>query len=165
MIQSLPRAADCYATATQCARPCGSVRASGSIIDGPGQEGAIAGRPAHDHWRTRPSSGRIHHYSPVMIAALSNRSLNDECHGPCCQCGHGVPLESFWRKHVPECGVDNKHEERHGAGRVNTETGYEMPNDGVPSFMLAHRPQSSSASRLTARRSALRGACRSDRSP
>ena len=37
MIQSLPRAADCYATATQCARPCGSVRASGSIIDGPGQ--------------------------------------------------------------------------------------------------------------------------------
>ena len=27
--------ADCYATATHCARPCGSVRASGSIIDGP----------------------------------------------------------------------------------------------------------------------------------
>ena len=59
MIQSLPRAADCYATATQCARPCGSVRASGSIIDRPGQKGAIASRPAHDHWMNSPSSGRI----------------------------------------------------------------------------------------------------------
>jgi hypothetical protein len=28
-------------------------------IDGPGQEGAIAGRPAHDHWMNSPSSGRI----------------------------------------------------------------------------------------------------------
>jgi hypothetical protein len=59
MIQSLPRAADCYATTTQCARPCGSERASGSIIDGSGQEEAIAGRPAHDHWMNSPSSGRI----------------------------------------------------------------------------------------------------------
>src|SRR6266508_2028840 len=36
-----------------------SERASGSIIDGPGQVGAIAGRPAHDHWMNSPSSGRI----------------------------------------------------------------------------------------------------------
>jgi hypothetical protein len=70
MIQSLPRAADCYATTTQCARPCGSERASGSIIDGPGQEGAIAGRPAHDHWMNSPSSGRIQPTIP-MIAPLS----------------------------------------------------------------------------------------------
>jgi hypothetical protein len=59
MIQSLPRVADCYATTTQCARRCGSERASGSIIDGSGQVGAIAGRPAHDHWMNSPSSGRI----------------------------------------------------------------------------------------------------------
>src|SRR3954451_18394993 len=43
----------------EAARPCGSERASGNIIDGPGQAGAIAGRPAHDHWTTRPSSGRM----------------------------------------------------------------------------------------------------------
>ena len=41
------------------ARPCGSERALGNIIDGPWQVGAIAGRPAHDHWTTRPSSGSI----------------------------------------------------------------------------------------------------------
>jgi hypothetical protein len=41
-----------------CARR-GSERASGSVIDGPGQEGAIAGRPANDHWMNLPSSGRI----------------------------------------------------------------------------------------------------------
>ena len=60
MIQSLPRAADCYVTATQCARPCGSVRASGSIIEGPGQEGAIAKALTSPHyWMNSPSSGRI----------------------------------------------------------------------------------------------------------
>ena len=40
-------------------RPCGSELASGITIDGPGQEGAIAGRPAYDHWMNSPSSGRI----------------------------------------------------------------------------------------------------------
>jgi hypothetical protein len=56
MIQSLPRAAGFYATTNSesCARPCGSERASGSIIDGPGQEGAIAGRPALR--RTQPAA-------------------------------------------------------------------------------------------------------------
>jgi hypothetical protein len=45
---------------TCCARPCGSVRASGSIIDGPGHKsGAIASRPAHDHWMNSPNSGLI----------------------------------------------------------------------------------------------------------
>ena len=29
-------------------------------VDGPGQQGATAGRPAHDHWMNSPSSGRIH---------------------------------------------------------------------------------------------------------
>ena len=33
---------------------------SAFVVDGPWQAGAIAGRPAHDHWRTPPSSGRIH---------------------------------------------------------------------------------------------------------
>jgi hypothetical protein len=28
-------------------------------VDGSGQEGAIAGRPAHEHWMNSPSSGRI----------------------------------------------------------------------------------------------------------
>ncbi len=63
------------------ARPCGSEWASRSIIDGPGQAGAIAGRPAHDHWRTRPAPDAYTHYSPVMIAALSKtagRSAFDE---------------------------------------------------------------------------------------
>jgi hypothetical protein len=46
-----------------CARPCGSERASGSVIDGPGQEGAIAGRPAHDHWMNSPSP---HAYTPLF---------------------------------------------------------------------------------------------------
>jgi hypothetical protein len=41
------------------AAPCGSERALASIIDGPGQAGAIAGRPAHDHWMNSPGSGRI----------------------------------------------------------------------------------------------------------
>jgi hypothetical protein len=30
-----------------------------AIIDGPGQERAIAGRPTHDHWMNSPSSERI----------------------------------------------------------------------------------------------------------
>jgi hypothetical protein len=30
-----------------------------AIIDGLGQEEAIVGRPAHDHWMNPPSSGRI----------------------------------------------------------------------------------------------------------
>jgi len=42
------------------ARPCGSERALGNIIDGPWQVGAIAGRPAHDHWRNSAHSERIH---------------------------------------------------------------------------------------------------------
>ena len=33
MIQSLPRAAGCYATAAQCERPCGSVRFIARTID------------------------------------------------------------------------------------------------------------------------------------
>ena len=53
------------------ARPCGGAWASRSSIDGSGQAGAIAGPPAHDHCRTRPSFGRIHPCSPEMIAALS----------------------------------------------------------------------------------------------
>src|SRR6266480_1252331 len=63
-----------------CARPCGSERASGSIIDGPGQEGAIAGRPAHDHWM-KLAQLRTHtaHYSPVMIAPLSINSSHADC--------------------------------------------------------------------------------------
>jgi hypothetical protein len=48
MIQSLPpRAARCYALrpslSGSCPRPCGSEQASGMIIDGSGQEGAICG--------------------------------------------------------------------------------------------------------------------------
>src|ERR1700730_4149631 len=35
-----------------------SEQASGIIIDGLGQEGAICGRPAHDHWMNSPSSGQ-----------------------------------------------------------------------------------------------------------
>jgi hypothetical protein len=47
----------------------GNERASANIIDGPGQERPIAGRPAHDHWTNLPSSGRIQPIiSPVMIA-------------------------------------------------------------------------------------------------
>jgi hypothetical protein len=39
---------------------------SGSIIDGPGQEGAIAGRPAHDHWMNSPQlQTHTAHYSPA----------------------------------------------------------------------------------------------------
>ena len=40
--------ADCYATSDAAKK-----------FDGPGQEGAIASRPAHDHWMNSPSSGRI----------------------------------------------------------------------------------------------------------
>src|SRR5438093_7577186 len=75
MIQSLPRAADCYATTTQCARPCGSERASGSIIDGPGQEGGDCGstspRSLDELAQLRTHTAR---YSPVMIAPLSINS-------------------------------------------------------------------------------------------
>ena len=56
------------------ARPCGSEWASRSLIDGPGQAGAIAGRPAHDHWRTRPSSGRIH-----PLFACDDCSFVEDC--------------------------------------------------------------------------------------
>jgi hypothetical protein len=53
----------CYATTTQFLRRvargnAGSEQASGTIIDGLGQEGAICGRPAHDHWMNSPSSGQ-----------------------------------------------------------------------------------------------------------
>jgi hypothetical protein len=68
MIQSLPRAAGCYATTTQFLRELreGQVGKWAS-----GQVGAIAGRSAHDHWMNSPST-RTHttHYSPVMIAPL-----------------------------------------------------------------------------------------------
>jgi hypothetical protein len=60
----LTRAAGCYATTTQFLRELREAmrqRASiqGVSLMGPGQEGAIAGRPAHDHWMNSPSSGRI----------------------------------------------------------------------------------------------------------
>jgi hypothetical protein len=45
MIQSLPRAAGCYVTTTQFLRELReAMRQRANIIDGPGQEGAIAGR-------------------------------------------------------------------------------------------------------------------------
>jgi hypothetical protein len=50
--QSLPRAALYDPVSLGAARGY-------AIIDGPGQEGAIADRPAHDHWTNSPSSGRI----------------------------------------------------------------------------------------------------------
>src|SRR5207248_11091992 len=56
---------------------CGSERASGSIIDGPGQEGAIAGRPAHDHWMNSPSSGRI---QPTILFACDELHLCRSIH-------------------------------------------------------------------------------------
>ena len=43
-------------------------------------EGAIAGRPAHDHRMNSPSSGtHTAHYSPVMIAPLSINSSHADC--------------------------------------------------------------------------------------
>src|SRR5947208_16867917 len=62
MIQSFTRAAGCYATTTQVFRELREAmrqRASirGVSLMGPGQEGAIAGRPAHDHRMNSPSSG------------------------------------------------------------------------------------------------------------
>ena len=52
----------------------------GVSLMGPGQEGAIAGRPAHDHRMNSPSSGtHTAHYSPVMIAPLSINSSHADC--------------------------------------------------------------------------------------
>ena len=62
MIQSLPCAPWLlrhYDPVSPGAAPCGSELASASIIDGPGQAGAIADRPANDHWMNSPSSVRI----------------------------------------------------------------------------------------------------------
>src|SRR5438093_10770396 len=68
MIQSLPRAADCYATTTQCARPCGSERASGSIIDGPwargGDCGSTSPRSLDELAQLRTHTA---HYSPTFV--------------------------------------------------------------------------------------------------
>src|SRR5258708_38102930 len=78
MIQSLPRAAGCYATTIQfhgsCARP------AASIIDGPGQRGGDCGS-------TSPRSldelaqflTHTAHYSPVMIAPFSIKSSHADC--------------------------------------------------------------------------------------
>ena len=73
-------AARCYALrpsfSGSCPRPCGSERASEIIVDKPGQEPTIVGRPAHDHWTISPSSGQhTSHYLPVMIVLFPiNRS-------------------------------------------------------------------------------------------
>src|SRR5206468_5922948 len=78
-------AAGCYATTTQVFRELREAmrqRASirGVSLMGPGQEGAIAGRPAHDHRMNSPSSGtHTAHYSPVMIAPLSINSSHADC--------------------------------------------------------------------------------------
>jgi hypothetical protein len=58
-----------------CARPCGSERASGSIIDGRGQEGAIDCGSTSPRSLDELAQLRRHttHYSPVMIAPLSDQ--------------------------------------------------------------------------------------------
>src|SRR6476646_9188615 len=85
----------------------------------------------------------------LCVAML--RTLYDERHGPGCQSSHRVPLESFRLEHIPKGAVDNEHEECERAGRINTEASQQMP-DWRPSSsaVLAHRYQSSSASRFTA---------------
>jgi hypothetical protein len=46
------------------------------MIDTPGQEGAICGRPAHDHWTISASSGQhTSHYLPVMIAPFLDQFI------------------------------------------------------------------------------------------
>jgi hypothetical protein len=83
MIQSLPRAAGCYARcrmASRSSRRNCVVVASEYHWDGPGQEGAIARRSAHDPWMNSAQL-RTHtaHYSPVTIAPLSINSSHADC--------------------------------------------------------------------------------------
>src|SRR6266545_7853748 len=74
-----------------CARPCGSERASGSIIDGPGQEGGDCGstspRSLDELAQLRTHTA---HYSPVMIAPLSINSSHADCR----------PEHSFFSAHA-----------------------------------------------------------------
>jgi hypothetical protein len=64
-----------FASIGSCARPCGSERASGNIIDEPRQEGADCGstspRSLDEFAQLRTHTA---HYSPVMIAPLSINS-------------------------------------------------------------------------------------------